>query len=92
MPFFLPDLRLRRFQWVAASVVVFALGTNIYPYFYPQYIAAVTCLLILMAVRGLRRLNGIRLRGFAVGGNAMRILSLFCVAQFVFWYGVSPFR
>jgi hypothetical protein len=81
LPFFLPDLRRRRFQWVAASVAVFALGTNIYPYFYPQYIAAITCLLILMAVLALRRLNG----------DAARILILFCVFRFAFWYGVHLF-
>lgn len=85
--FFLPDLRHRRFQWAAGCVLVFALGTNIYPYFYPQYIAASTCLLILMAVMGLRRLNRLRIRGFAVGGDAMRILALFCLVWFVFWYG-----
>jgi len=81
LPFFLPDLRRRRYQWVTASVAVFALGTNIYPYFYPQYIAAITCLLILMAVLALRRLNG----------NAARILILFCVFRFVFWYGIHLF-
>ena len=82
--FFLPDLRYRRFQWAAACIVILALGTNIYPYYYPQYIGAVTCLIVLIAVMGLRRLN-------QLGGDAMRILALLCVAQFVFWYSVHLF-
>jgi len=82
--FCLPDLRHRRFQWAAACIAIFALGTNIYPYYYPQYIAAVTCLIILLAIMGLRRLN-------RFGGDAMRILALLCVAQFVFWYGIHLF-
>jgi hypothetical protein len=89
--FALPDLRLRRFRWAAASVAVFALGTNIYPYFYPQYVAAVTCLLILMAIRGWQRLSRLHVRGFAVGADAARILSVVCVAWFTFWYGIHLF-
>jgi hypothetical protein len=84
LPFFLPDLRARRIQWAAASVALFFLGTNIYPYFYPQYVAAVTCLLILMAILGLRRLA-------LLNAGAMRILCLLCVAQFIFWYGFHLF-
>ena len=82
--FFLPDLRQKRFQWAAASVAIFGLGTNIYPYYYPQYIAATACFLVLMAVLGLRRLN-------RLSGDAMRILALLCVVQFVFWYGIRLF-
>jgi len=89
--FFLPDLRARRFQWAAGSVALFALGTNIYPYFYPQYVGAATCVLVLMAVVGLRRIGRLRIRGFAVGGDAMRVLALFCGVQFVFWYGLHLF-
>jgi hypothetical protein len=89
--FFLPDLRLRRFQWAAGSVAVFALGTNIYPYFYPQYVGAVTCVLVLMAVMGMRRISRLRVRGFAVGSDAMRVPALFCIVQFVLWYGLHLF-
>jgi hypothetical protein len=91
LPFFLPDLRRRRFQWAAGCIALFALGTNIYPYYYPQYIAAVTCLLVLMGVMGLRRLSRLRIRGFDVGSDAARILMLLCVIQFVFWYGFHLF-
>ena len=81
MLFFLPELRSRRYLWAAGSVAIFSLGTNFYPYYYPHYIAAVTCLLILMPVVGLRRLN-------SVSGDAMRILLLLCLAHFTFWYGL----
>jgi hypothetical protein len=88
LPFFLPALRQRRYLWAAGSVVIFQLGSNCYPYYYAHYIAAVTCLLFLFAVEGLERLSRIRLRGFAVGGDAMRILASFCIAHFAFWYGL----
>lgn len=79
--FFLPALGEPRYLWAAASVVIFALGSNIYPYYYPHYIAAVTCLLVLFSVEGLRRL----------GGDAMRIVALLCLAHFAFWYGIHLF-
>jgi hypothetical protein len=79
--FFLPALRERRFLWAAASVALFVLGSNFYPYYYPHYIAAVTCLLILFSVVGLSRL----------GGDAMRLLALLCLAHFAFWYGIHLF-
>lgn len=79
--FFLPALREPRYLWAAASVGIFALGSNIYPYYYPHYIAAVTCLLVLFSVEGLRRL----------GGDAMRIIALLCLAHFAFWYGIHLF-
>jgi hypothetical protein len=79
--FFLPALREPRYLWAGASVAIFALGSNIYPYYYPHYIAAVTCLLVLFSVEGLRRL----------GGDAMRIVALLCLAHFTFWYGIHLF-
>jgi hypothetical protein len=80
--FFMPDLRQRRYLWAAGTVAVFCLGANFYPYYYPHYIAAVTCLLLLFAIVGLRRLSRMR------GGDAMRILLMLCAAHFVFWYGL----
>jgi len=79
--FFVPALRERRYLWAAASVAIFALGSNIYPYYYPHYIAAVTCLLVLFSVEGLRRL----------GGDAMRIVALLSLAHFTFWYAIHLF-
>jgi hypothetical protein len=81
LPFFLPSLRERRYLWALASVVIFALGSNCYPYFYPHYVAAIACLLLLLAVVGLERLG-------RLNGDAARILALFCLAHFVFWYGL----
>ena len=57
LPFFLPSLRNLRYFWVAATIALFIFGTNFYPYFYPHYIAAITCLLVLVAVVGLERLQ-----------------------------------
>jgi hypothetical protein len=86
--FCLPSLRRRRYLWVAASILIFVLGTNIYPYYYPHYIAAVTCLFVLISVNGLARLSSVRLRGLAVGQDAARLAGLLCVVHFVFWYGI----
>jgi hypothetical protein len=82
--FFLPALREVRFVWVAGCVVVFALGSNLYPYFYPHYIAVLTCVFVLFSVAGLERLS-------RRSGDAMRFLALLCVAQFTFWYGIHFF-
>jgi hypothetical protein len=79
--FFFPSLRERRYLWVAGCIALFWVGTNIYPYFYPHYVAALTCLFVLVAVVGLQRL----------GGDAMRIVVLLCFAQFLFWYGIHLF-
>src|ERR1019366_5641845 len=57
LPAFLVCLREFRFGWVPVTLLVFGLGTSFYPYFFPQYIAAATCLLVLIAVTGLERLR-----------------------------------
>ena len=44
-------------------IVIFAFGTNFYPYFYPHYVAAVTCLFLLVSVVGLERLSRFRMAG-----------------------------
>jgi hypothetical protein len=86
--FCLPSFRTLRYMWAGGSLLVFALGTNFYPYFYPHYVAAAGCLLILFAVTGLARLNELRLRGFAAGREAAQILLLLGFAHFGFWYGI----
>ena len=86
--FFVPSLRERRYAWVVGSIAVFCLGTNIYPYYYPHYIAAVTCLFLLMAVTAFERLWRLRVRGVGVGRSAVTILVLACVAHFSFWFGL----
>jgi hypothetical protein len=85
LPVFLLRLRERKFQWVAATVVVFAVADNFYPYFYPHYIAALGCLFILMAVAALERLS-------AWSSLAARSIVLLCAAHFIFWYGIHSMR
>ncbi|MGB7758914.1 MAG: hypothetical protein WBL61_03740 [Bryobacteraceae bacterium] len=71
----------RRFRWVALTLALFALGTNFFPAFQLHYVAAVTCLFVLVSVVGLERISR-RLP------EAARLVALVCVAQFVFWYGL----
>src|SRR5712692_8021601 len=47
LPFFLLAVREYRFVWVILCLFTFALGANFYPYFYPHYVAAITCLFVL---------------------------------------------
>jgi hypothetical protein len=76
--FLLPALRQWRFAWLALTLAAMALGTNLYPYFYPHYIAAVTCLLVLAAVVGLER----------AAPKLAAAMLLLCAAHFFFWYGL----
>ncbi len=81
LPFFLLRLRDYRFGWVLLSVLVFALGDNFYPYFYPHYIAAVACLFLLMGMAGLERIS-------RASPDAAAVILFLCAAHFVFWYGL----
>ncbi|HTR38476.1 MAG TPA: hypothetical protein VMH80_21345 [Bryobacteraceae bacterium] len=89
---FLPALREFRFVWLAATVFLFSLGTNFYPYFYSHYIAALTCLFVLVSVVGLERLSRWTIRAQPVGEQCARILLFLCVAHFIFWYGLHASR
>jgi hypothetical protein len=91
LPFFLPALRKWRFAWVALALAAFSLGTNFYPYFYPHYVAAATCLFVLVSVVGLERLSRVTIRGTAAGAEAAQLIVVLCAAQFVFWYGFHLF-
>jgi hypothetical protein len=84
---FFAALREWRFVWVAVALLIFSLGANFYPYFYPHYIAAATCLFVLMSVTGLERLSRLRIRGWPAGEEAARLVIFLCIAHFVFWYG-----
>lgn len=84
LPFFVLSLREPRFLWVAGALLIFSLGTNFYPYYYPHYIAAATCLFVLVSVAGLERLSH-------VSREAAVLLVLLCAANFVFWYGMHLF-
>jgi hypothetical protein len=68
----------RRFGWVWGALLVFALGTSFYPYFYPHYIAVSTCLFILIAVAGLSVMNR----------ELARAAMLLCAVHGIFWYGL----
>lgn len=81
VPFFLPYLKEYRFAWVALTLLAFALGSNFYPYFFPHYIAAVTCLFVLVSVLGLRRLG-------ELSPLAARWILFLCGAHFLFWYSI----
>jgi hypothetical protein len=88
LPFFLLSIREYRFLWLVLCLLVFALGTNFYPYFYPHYIAAATCLFVLMSVKGLERLSSWKIRGAPAGREAAGLILLLCAAHFALWYGL----
>jgi hypothetical protein len=75
---FIPSLKQWPSLWLAGTIALFALGTNFYPYFYPQYIAALTCVFVLFAVQGLAKLPS----------QARTLVLLLCIAPFIFWYGL----
>lgn len=81
IPWFLLRLREYRFAGVAFALAIFWLGDAFYPYFYPHYIAAETCLFLLVGVVGLEQVSG-RSR------QAATIILTICLAHFIFWYGV----
>jgi len=85
LPLFLLRLKERKFQWVAATLVLFAVADNFYPYFYPHYIAALASLFLLAAIAGLERLS-------AWSPVAARLIVLLCGAHFIFWYGIHNMR
>jgi hypothetical protein len=85
LPAYFLRLREYRFAWVILTIFVFSLGTNFYPYFYSHYIAALTCLFVLIGVAGLERLSH-------WNREAAHILVFLCVAHFLFWYGLHASR
>jgi hypothetical protein len=84
---FVAGIRDYQHGWVVLTFLIFALGTNFYPFFLPQYFAAAACLFILASVEGLRMLSQ-----WAAGAAAARALIYLCVAQFVFAYGTYTHR
>jgi len=82
LPFFLLLLREFRFAWVALMLLLFVIGSNFYPYFFPHYVAAAACVVLLVAVAGLERLS----RWNAI---ATRWIVILCGAHFLFWYGIQ---
>jgi hypothetical protein len=82
LPFFFASLREWRFTWVALTLLLFALGVNFYPFFEVHYLAALTCLFVLLSVTGLERLS-------ALNADAARLIVFLCFAHFAFWYARS---
>ena len=92
LPAFLFALREWRFLWVAVTLALFALGTNLFPYFQLHYVAAVTCLFILVSVTGLKQLSRLTIRGQSVGADAALLLAFLCVLHFGLWYTLNLFK
>lgn len=80
LPLFFLALTEWSWIWIVAMLGIFALGVNFFPAYQHHYFGAVTCLLVLVSVTGLRKLNG-------YVPEAARLVILFCVAHFAFWYG-----
>ena len=55
---FLVTIREFRFVWVVLTLLLFSLGVNFFPAFQLHYIAAITCLFVLVSVAGLERIVG----------------------------------
>jgi len=91
IPIFLATLREFRLVWVVLTLCVFALGVNFFPAFQFHYIAAVSCLFVLVSVVGLERLSIFTIRGWAVGQEAATLVVVLCLAQFVLWYTAHVF-
>jgi hypothetical protein len=81
LPVFFVALGDARLIWLAGTVLVFTLGDNFYPYFYPHYIACLTCVFLLIAVTAVERIN-------RWSPLAARLVLYLCAAHFVFWYGL----
>ena len=75
------NLRQARFLWVAATLLLFALGVNFYPFFEAHYLGALTCLFVLVSVTALARLNP----------DVARLILWLCLAHFLFFYGRTFF-
>jgi hypothetical protein len=87
--FALRDVSLR---WVAATLGIFALGTNLFPYLLPHYLAGVTCLFVLVSVSGLRELSRLRIHNTFAGFEIAFVLILLCLGEFALWYGMHLFE
>ena len=88
LPFFLPLLREFRFAWVALTLLIFPFGSGFYPYFFPHYVAALTCLFLLTGILGLQRLSEWKIRDWPAGQTAARWILFLCAAHFLFWYAI----
>jgi hypothetical protein len=79
---FLFRLGERRAVWVVGTLGLFALGVNFFPAWQFHYVAAETCLFVLVSVMGLERLS-------RVSVDAAQVVVFLCIAHFVFWYSMA---
>jgi hypothetical protein len=85
LPFFLwAASKDRRSQWVLLTLLIFALGINFFPAFQLHYLAAVTCLFVLMSVVSLERLS-------RLSPDAARLILFLSFTYFGFWYTLHLF-
>jgi hypothetical protein len=89
---FLFWLRDRWSCWVATTLAIFALGTDLFPYLLVHYLAAVTSLFVLVSIVGLQQLNRFRIRGIEVGTEIVRVIIVLCLAEFLAWYVMHAFE
>jgi hypothetical protein len=92
LPAFFFAVREYRCLWVAASALLFALGINFFPAFQFHYLAAVTCLFVLIGITGLRQLSRLQVAGWLAGAEAAWLIGILCAAHFLFWYGTHIFE
>jgi hypothetical protein len=71
----------RRMMALLVAAVVPIAGTNLYPYFYPHYVAAIACVFLLMSVAGLEKIS-------QWSKTAAVAVFLMAAAHFGFRYGV----
>ena len=81
---FIPAMREWRFAWAGMTLTIFALGTNFFPAFQLHYVAAATCLFVLVSVAGLQQIHRLR-------PEAAQLLLFLCAAHFCFWFGMHVF-
>jgi len=89
LPAFFWSFRDPRMRYVFIVLLIFFVGTNIYPYFYAHYVAGVTCLFLLVTVVSLENLSRLTIAGHFVGPDAVRVILFLCGAHFLFWYGIQ---
>ena len=76
-------------EWVVISILIFGLRLELlYRILYSHYIAAVTCLFVLVSVAALEQLSRWNFPGWLAGSDAARLIVYLCLAHFVFWYGL----
>ena len=63
-------------RYVFFILLLFFVGTNIYPYFYAHYVAGVTCLFLLVTVVSLENLSRLTIAHHLVGPDAVRVISV----------------